>query len=148
MRYLLILTLLVTFSHFSISQLSATASSTVNTNCNGSDCTYSGPSILINELMISPTAFDGSISGAGGNGRATSISGSSVTYAGGGSGAFYPPQNSSTGGAAGTGGGGAGSYSSSGGNGTANTGGGGGGSNSPNLSGSGGSGIVIVRYPI
>jgi gliding motility-associated-like protein len=66
MRYLLILTLLVTFSHFSISQLSATASSTVNTNCNGSDCTYSGPSILINELMISPTAFDGSICGAGG----------------------------------------------------------------------------------
>ena len=66
MRYLLILTFLVIFSNFSISQLSATASSTVNTNCNGSDCTYSGPSILINELMISPTAFDGSISGAGG----------------------------------------------------------------------------------
>jgi gliding motility-associated-like protein len=66
MRYLLILTFLVNFSNFSISQLSATVSSTVNTNCNGSDCTYSGPSILINELMISPTAFDGSISGAGG----------------------------------------------------------------------------------
>jgi gliding motility-associated-like protein len=70
MRYLLILTLLVNFAHFSISQLSATASSTVNTNCNGSDCTYSGPSILINELMISPTVNDGSICGAGGGGAA------------------------------------------------------------------------------
>ncbi len=66
MRYLFFLTFLVIFSDFAISQLSATVSSTVNTNCNGSDCTYSGPSILINELMISPTVFDGSISGAGG----------------------------------------------------------------------------------
>jgi hypothetical protein len=86
-----------------------------------------------------------SVSGSGGNGRATSISGLSVTYAGGGSGAFYTPQGA-TGGAAGTGGGGAGSYSSSGGNGVANTGGGGGGSNSSNISGSGGSGVVVIRY--
>ncbi len=52
---------------FSINaQLSATFTTTINTICNGSDCDYTGPSILINELMISPTANDGSISGPGG----------------------------------------------------------------------------------
>jgi len=54
-------------------QLSATMTSTLNTNCDGTDCNYSGPSILINELMISPVANDGSISGngvgGGGSGR-------------------------------------------------------------------------------
>ena len=49
-----------------MSQLSATSSSQLNTNCNGTDCNYSGPSILINELMISPSVNDGSISGDGG----------------------------------------------------------------------------------
>ncbi|WP_343748249.1 gliding motility-associated C-terminal domain-containing protein [Fluviicola sp.] len=49
-----------------LSQLSATGSSQLNTNCNGTDCNYSGPSILINELMISPIDNDGSISGNGG----------------------------------------------------------------------------------
>ena len=47
-------------------QITGTFTTTVNTICNGSGCNYSGPSILINELMISPTAFDGSISGPGG----------------------------------------------------------------------------------
>jgi gliding motility-associated-like protein len=49
-----------------MSQLSATSSSQLNTNCNGTDCNYSGPTILINELMISPSVNDGSISGDGG----------------------------------------------------------------------------------
>ena len=49
-----------------LSQLTATTSSQLNTNCNGTDCNYSGPSILINELMISPTDNDGSICGDGG----------------------------------------------------------------------------------
>lgn len=75
------------------------------------------------------------VGGAGGNGVATVVSGSSVTYAGGGGG-----HGGSGGGAGGTGGGGAGSIS-----GTANTGGGGGGWNGT-VVGSGGSGIVIVRY--
>ena len=44
-------------------QISATFSTTVNTVCNGSGCDYSGPSILINELMISPNVNDGSICG-------------------------------------------------------------------------------------
>lgn len=47
-------------------QLSATFTTTPNTNCNGSGCDYTGPSILINELMISPTNNDGSICGPGG----------------------------------------------------------------------------------
>jgi hypothetical protein len=85
--------------------------------------------------------------GNGGNGSASSISGSSVTYAGGGGGAAQ--QGSA--GTGGTGGGGAGvTGSSRGNNGTANLGGGGGGGNGgqPYTGGNGGSGIVIVRYPI
>lgn len=42
-------------------QLSATFQTTPNTNCNGSGCNYQGPSILINEMMMSPTTFDGSL---------------------------------------------------------------------------------------
>jgi gliding motility-associated-like protein len=56
--------LLIGFS--AMSQLSATNSTQLNTNCNGTDCNYSGPTILINELMISPSVNDGSISGDGG----------------------------------------------------------------------------------
>jgi hypothetical protein len=83
---------------------------------------------------------------AGGNGVATSISGSSVTYAGGGGGAT----NATTNNAGGTGGGGRGT-APTGGNatsGTINTGSGGGGTGNSGggPSGSGGSGIVVVRY--
>src|SRR5690606_13292573 len=46
-------------------QMNATFTTTVNTNCNGSGCDYEGPSILINELMISPLTNDGSMSGPG-----------------------------------------------------------------------------------
>jgi gliding motility-associated-like protein len=52
---------LLNFSSFG--QITATFSTTVNTVCNGSGCDYSGPTILINELMISPTTNDGSICG-------------------------------------------------------------------------------------
>ena len=71
--------------------------------------------------------------GPGGNGLATSISGSSVTRAGGGGGASDTRPD----GSGGPGGGG----SAPGGNGTTNTGSGGGGGG-----GAGGSGIVIIRY--
>jgi hypothetical protein len=88
-----------------------------------------------------------SVGGAGGNGVASSITSSSVTRAGGGGGGAWNE------GAGGTGGGGDGTdqCSSQATNGTANTGGGGGGgalSPSPiqGPSGSGGSGIVIIRY--
>lgn len=85
--------------------------------------------------------------GAGGAGLTSSISGASVYYAGGGGGGWYPGPGA--GGAGGTGGGGAG-----GGYagiapvaGTANTGGGGGGGYYQ-TGASGGSGIVIISYPI
>jgi hypothetical protein len=84
--------------------------------------------------------------GAGGAGRATSITGSSVTYAGGGGGATG---SGTGGGAAGSGGGGLGGSTTvpSGGAGVANTGGGSGGSRDTATSSlSGGSGIVVVRY--
>ena len=90
--------------------------------------------------------------GAGGTGVATSISGSSTTYAGGGGGGGG--DGGGTGGAGGAGGGGRGS--DGGGNNatnaTANTGGGGGGGSyggsNPGSFGNGGSGIVIIRYSV
>ncbi len=44
--------------------VTATMSVVPNSAC--APCNYSGPTILINELMISPSAFDGSLSGSGG----------------------------------------------------------------------------------
>jgi len=91
-----------------------------------------------------------SAGGAGGAGATTSISGSSTSYAGGGGGSLFAPVGGS-GGAGGLGGGGAGGRR--GGTnavpGTINTGGGGGGQERCNPTtdgGSGGSGIVIIRY--
>jgi hypothetical protein len=97
----------------------------------------------------------GSTPGAGGIGVATTISGSSVTYAGGGGGGKRSVSAStsvlSNGG---TGGGGGGSQSNNstivdGGSGTVSTGsGGGGGSRNGATGGNGGSGIVIIRYAV
>lgn len=42
-------------------QMTATFDTTLNTNCLGTPCNYEGPTILINELMISPSVGDGSI---------------------------------------------------------------------------------------
>lgn len=39
----------------SFSQMNASFTTTPNTNCNGSGCNYTGPSILINEIFISPS---------------------------------------------------------------------------------------------
>ena len=89
----------------------------------------------------------GAPGGAGGNGVASSITGTSVTRAGGGGGGAY----NNTAGAGGTGGGGAGVSGGTATSGTQYTGGGGGGggssSSSRGISGAGGSGIVILRYP-
>jgi len=86
--------------------------------------------------------------GAGGSGSTNSITGTSTYYAGGGGGAgegYYD-----TGAAGGAGGGGDGEAGTNSINGTANLGGGGGGGNwnRTKNGGSGGSGIVIVRYAI
>ena len=80
----------------------------------------------------------------GGNGIASSITGTSVTYAGGGG------AGGATAGNPGTGGGGAGNSSGVGTAGAANTGGGGGGAGSANTTtysgGTGGSGIVVISF--
>lgn len=94
----------------------------------------------------SPTGHNGA---AGGNGVTTSISGTSVTYAGGGGGGADQLVGGTTGGTGGTGGGGAGYPATA--NGGTNTGGGAGGGGrdsggTQTNGGNGGSGIVIVRY--
>jgi hypothetical protein len=100
------------------------------------------------------TAGSGSGGGAGGAGASSSITGSAVTRGGGGGGSGYSGGGSVTGGAGGAGGGGAGSnsHSTAGTSGTANTGGGGGAgaTSDTNISGggAGGSGVVIIRYPM
>lgn len=82
---------------------------------------------------------------AGGNGLASSITGSSVTRAGGGGGGHQQDAYRSPGGTGGGGDGGGNSPNVTGTDGTANTGSGGGGSRSNNTGGSGGSGLVILR---
>ena len=88
--------------------------------------------------------------GKGGNGLAYSISGASVYYGGGGGGAAWSGGTGTS--AGGLGGGGIGGYYSvsqgAAANGAANTGGGGGAGYTGGVSGIGGSGIVIVRYPL
>ena len=68
MKYLLLPLLLTIGTVSSFAQMSATFTQTINTKCNGSDCNYTGPSILINEIMMSPTTNDGCLSGVGGTG--------------------------------------------------------------------------------
>jgi len=101
---------------------------------------------------VGADAVGNGAAGSGGVGVASSISGSSVMYAGGGGGASY----FSLGGDGGSGGGGNGatgvgtSPTRPATAGAANTGGGGGGGSASfnNYGASGGSGIVIIRYPI
>jgi hypothetical protein len=94
----------------------------------------------------------GSTGGNGGSGVSSSINGSSTTRAGGGGGGGYYYGSTGTGGSGGSGGGGTGGPHTQPQSGSANTGGGGGSSGLVSTgwndypSGSGGSGIVIVRY--
>jgi len=86
--------------------------------------------------------------GAGGNGTASSIEGSSITYAGGGSGGCTESFPAAVPGGAGGGGIGGKNLASAGGNGTDGLGGGGGGAGSSTLqAGTGGSGVVILSVP-
>src|SRR5690606_7844019 len=61
-RTLALITFLV-IPCISYGQLGANFETTENTNCDGAPCNYSGPSILINELMLSPSVNDGSMWG-------------------------------------------------------------------------------------
>jgi len=89
----------------------------------------------------------GTAAGKGGTGRGSDITGSHVMRGGGGGGGAYSPY-SGVGGAGGDGGGGDGKTTGNGQSGAANTGGGGGCAGYPraNTSGSGGPGVVIIRY--
>ena len=105
---------------------------------------------------VGQTAPSNTNAGNGGSGATTSITGSPVTYSGGGGGGVWGPAPANNGRGAGTGGGGdgggpTGSPIQTGQNGTDNTGGGAGGgggtyavTSSPG--GTGGSGIVVIRY--
>jgi hypothetical protein len=91
-----------------------------------------------------------STAGSGGAGTASSISGSSITYAGGGGGGAFT-NGGGIAGAGGAGGGGAGSTTAAATAGTTNRGGGGGGggydsSDISTAGGAGGSGIVVISY--
>jgi hypothetical protein len=91
----------------------------------------------------------GSTGGNGGDGLASSITGTSVIYAGGGGGGSNNNNTAGTGGAGGGGNGGA-SSNAAGSPGTANTGGGGGGGRNNTVAtdgGAGGSGVIILSVP-
>jgi gliding motility-associated-like protein len=58
---LLILLFILPFCGYA--QIDVEFTTTINTNCEGSECDYDGPGILINEIMLSPTTNDGSLWG-------------------------------------------------------------------------------------
>jgi len=58
--------LIVLFFHFiltvsAIAQITLQVNTRDNTICNGNPCNYNGPTILINEVMLSPSVGDGAI---------------------------------------------------------------------------------------
>nr|WP_294859699.1 PKD domain-containing protein [uncultured Fluviicola sp.] len=61
-KWLLFVMILNVFFDQIDAQMNATFSKTVNTNCNGNPCNNNGPTILINELMVTPNSYDGCIS--------------------------------------------------------------------------------------
>ena len=93
------------------------------------------------------SASSTTVAGSGGIGVSSTITGSTVWYAGGGGGGLY--SSIGTAGSGGTGGGGAGAKESSNGTaGTSNTGGGGGaGGCNGGTGGKGGSGYIVLQYP-
>ena len=65
MKFCIVNIIFLLFNFQVFCQLSLTTSSQVNTKCNGQDCNYSGSQVLINEVMLSPSIYDGSLSGEG-----------------------------------------------------------------------------------
>ena len=47
------------------SEMSVDAMGTINTDCASRNCFYNGPTIMINEVMLAPSSYDGSIWGGG-----------------------------------------------------------------------------------
>jgi len=122
---------------------SGTANQGFNGGTNGDDDAPAGGGGGASEVGQDGGATQTGVdAGDGGDGLASSITGSSVTRAGGGGGGGL----SGNAGLSGSGGGGAGGNSADGTNGTANTGGGaGGGGNNSTNGANGGSGVVILR---
>ncbi len=59
-----ILVLLVGAMAQAQSPLTVSVTGTINTDCIGQGCYYNGPTILINEVMLSPSSYDGSMVGS------------------------------------------------------------------------------------
>jgi len=57
----IILWILIVIINITNAQITLTTSTQINTVCNGNPCTYNGPKILINEVMLSPATGDGSM---------------------------------------------------------------------------------------
>ncbi|MFZ4400458.1 MAG: gliding motility-associated C-terminal domain-containing protein [Bacteroidales bacterium] len=55
--------ILLLLSNMVNAQMNLTTTTQINTVCNGNPCTYNGPKIMINEVMLTPSVGDGSIYG-------------------------------------------------------------------------------------
>ena len=60
----LLFALLACVMAYAQSPLTVSVTGTVNTDCIGQGCYYNGPTILINEVMLSPSQYDGSMVGS------------------------------------------------------------------------------------
>lgn len=63
-RVVVFIALLLLFSRLFSQPLSVSVATTDNTDCIGHNCFYNGPTILINEVMLAPSSWDGSMVGS------------------------------------------------------------------------------------
>src|SRR5690554_5142035 len=63
MKNYLISLLIISISTLAQAQMTGSFTKSVNTKCDGVECYYSGPTIMINEIMVAPNEGDGTISG-------------------------------------------------------------------------------------
>lgn len=65
-KYILSVCSLLLLGIHAMAQIGVSATVEKNNNCQGTDCVYDGPSILINEIMLQPYDGDGSMIGSSG----------------------------------------------------------------------------------
>ena len=63
-RAVIFIVFLLSFSCLFSQPLSVSVTTTDNTDCIGRNCFYNGPTILINEVMLAPSSYDGSMVGS------------------------------------------------------------------------------------
>ena len=63
-RVVVFIALLLLFSSLFSQPLSVSVTTTDNPDCIGRNCFYNGPTILINEVMLAPSSYDGSMVGS------------------------------------------------------------------------------------